>query len=151
MAAAATDLIVECRSCHARNRVSKGGAANRLPVCGRCGKPLILPDAKPVLVTDANFAEVVGNSTMPVLLDMWAAWCGPCRMIAPVIEELAAELNGRLIVGKCDVDANPSTASRFRVQSIPTLLIPKDGREMERIVGLQSKTAIIQHLKPYIT
>jgi len=87
---------------------------------------------------------------MPVLLDLWAAWCGPCRMIAPVIEQIAAEFSGRALVGKLDVDANPRTASRFSVQSIPTLLILKDGREVDRLIGAQGKQTILQHLQRFI-
>ena len=85
-----------------------------------------------------------------MLLDMWAAWCGPCRMIAPVIEQVAAELSGRVLVGKLDVDANPKTAAQFRVQSIPTLLILQDGREVDRIVGAAGKAAILQRLQQFI-
>jgi thioredoxin 1 len=103
-----------------------------------------------LVVTDANFAGIVESSSLPVLLDMWAAWCGPCRMIAPTVEQLAGELAGRVLVGKLDVDANQRTAARFRVQSIPTLLILKDGREVGRIVGVQSKEAIIRQLQPFI-
>ena len=85
-----------------------------------------------------------------MLLDMWAAWCGPCRMIAPVIEQVAAELSGRVLVGKLDVDANPKTAAQFRVQSIPTLLILKNGSEVDRIVGAAGKAAILQRLQQFI-
>ena len=81
---------------------------------------------------------------------MWAAWCGPCRMIAPVIEQLAAELSGRVLVGKLDVDANPQTAAQFRVQSIPTLLILQNGREVDRIVGAAGKAAMLQRLQRFI-
>ena len=87
------------------------------------------------------------KSPLTVLLDMWAAWCGPCRMIAPTIETLAKDLAGRVLVGKMDVDANPRTSARFGVQSIPTLLILKGGREVDRIVGVQSKEAISGRLK----
>lgn len=78
---------------------------------------------------------------------MWAAWCGPCRMVAPTVEALAKELAGRVVVAKMDVDANPRTSSRFGVQSIPTLLILKNGREAERIVGVQTKEAIMRRLQ----
>ena len=104
-------------------------------------------DNKPVTVTDATFAAEVERSPLPVLLDMWAPWCGPCRMVGPVVEELAKEMAGRVRVAKLNVDENPATAARFHVQSIPTLLVLKDGREIERIVGAQSKAAIVQRLQ----
>jgi len=102
---------------------------------------------KPVKVTDANFAAEVERSPLPVLLDMWAPWCGPCGMLAPVIEELAAEMAGRVRVAKLNVDENPATAARFGVQSIPTLLLLKGGRELDRIVGVQPKAVIVQRIE----
>ena len=93
-------------------------------------------------VTDATFATDVERSPLPVLVDAWAPWCGPCRMIAPVIDELAAELAGRLRVVKLNVDDNPQTASRFNLRSIPTLLVLKDGREVDRLVGVRPKQEI---------
>ena len=102
---------------------------------------------KPVTVTDATFAAEVERSPLPVLLDMWAPWCGPCRMVGPVVEESAEEMAGRVRVAKLNVDENPATAARFHVQSIPTLLVLKDGREIERIVGVQPKSAIVQRLQ----
>ena len=98
-------------------------------------------------VTDATFSAEVEHSPLPVLLDLWAPWCGPCRMVAPVVEELAKEMAGRVRVAKLNVDENPVTASRFHVQSIPTLLVLKGGREMERIVGAQPKSEIVQRLQ----
>jgi thioredoxin 2 len=116
------------------------------PVCGRC-KTALPFENKPVKVTDANFAAEIERSPLPVLLDMWAPWCGPCGMVAPVIEELAAEMAGRVRVAKLNVDENPATAARFGVQSIPTLLLLKGGRELDRIVGVQSKAAIVQRIE----
>jgi thioredoxin len=104
-------------------------------------------ETKPVTITDATFAAEVERSPMPVLLDMWAPWCGPCRMVAPVIEELASEMAGRVRVAKLNVDENPATAARFHVQSIPTLLVLRGGREVDRIVGVQPKAAIVQRLE----
>jgi thioredoxin 2 len=116
------------------------------PVCGRC-KTALPFENKPVKVTDANFAVEVERSPLLVLLDMWAPWCGPCGMVAPVIEELAAEMAGRVRVAKLNVDENPATAARFGVQSIPTLLLLKGGRELDRIVGVQPKAAIVQRIE----
>ena len=139
--------LIRCPSCGATNRVPLEKIAQRLkPICGRCKTPLSA-EAKPVTITDATFAAEVERSPMPVLLDMWAPWCGPCHMVAPVIEELAAEMAGRVRVAKLNVDENPATAARFRVQSIPTLLVLREGREIDRIVGLQPKAVIVERLQ----
>jgi thioredoxin 2 len=139
--------LIRCPSCGATNRVPPEKVARGLkPVCGRCKTPLPV-DSRPVTVTDATFATEVERSPLPVLLDMWAPWCGPCRMVAPVVEELAREMAGRVRVAKLNVDENPATAARFNVMSIPTLLVLKGGREMERIVGVQPKTEILRRLE----
>jgi thioredoxin 2 len=139
--------LVRCPSCGATNRVPLEKIGKGLqPVCGRC-KTALPFENRPVKVTDANFAAEVEGSPLPVLLDMWAPWCGPCVMVAPVIEELAAKMAGRVRVAKLNVDENPATAARFGVQSIPTLLLLKGGRELDRIVGVQSKAAIVQRIE----
>jgi thioredoxin 1 len=103
-------------------------------------------------LTDGNFAESVIQSPKPVLVDFWAEWCGPCRMIAPTVEELATDYAGRVTVGKLNVDANPATAGQYGVRSIPTLLLFKGGEVVESVVGLADKgrlEAIIdKHLEP---
>jgi thioredoxin len=101
-------------------------------------------------VTDANFAQEVERSPLPVLLDMWAPWCGPCRMIAPTIEQLASELAGRVRVAKLNTDENPMIGSRFNVRSIPTLLVLKDGKEIDRLVGALPKQEILRKLQAVI-
>ena len=134
---------IRCLSCAAINRVPRDKLARGLvPKCGRCKQALPSGPVGPLVVTDATFAAEVESSPLPVLVDAWAAWCGPCRTIAPAIEELAAELAGRVRVAKLNVDENPATASRFDIRSIPTLLVIAGGREVDRMVGALPKQAI---------
>jgi thioredoxin 2 len=141
-------VTIPCLSCGATNRVPQEKLAQGLkPNCGRCKQPLPEAAAAPLVVTDATFAAEVERSPVPVLVDAWAAWCGPCRTIAPAIDELAAELAGRVRVAKLNVDENPATASRFDIRSIPTLLVIAGGREVDRIVGAQPKQAIRARLE----
>jgi len=143
--------LIRCPACGARNRVPGDKVARGLrPRCGRCRTPLAPAGDGPVTVTDATFAAEVERSPLPVLLDAWAPWCGPCKMIAPVIEELAAEMSGRVRVGKLNVDENPATAARFNLRSIPTLLLLERGREIDRVIGVQPKAEILRRLKPLV-
>jgi thioredoxin 2 len=146
-----TDVAnVRCSSCGAVNRVARDKLAQGLqPKCGRCKQPLPRTATAPVIVTDATFAAEVERSPLPVLVDAWAAWCGPCRTIAPAIDELAAELAGKVLVAKLNVDENPATASRFDIRSIPTLLVIAGGREVDRLVGAQPKQAIRARLERF--
>ncbi|GAA2546925.1 thioredoxin [Mycolicibacterium diernhoferi] len=98
------------------------------------------------VVTDDSFSQDVLTSSTPVLVDFWATWCGPCKMIAPVLEEIAAEKAGELKVVKLDVDANPATARDFQVVSIPTLILFKDGQPVKRIVGAKGKAALLREI-----
>jgi thioredoxin 1 len=105
--------------------------------------------AKPVPVSDATFEQEVLKADKPVLVDFWATWCGPCRMIAPVLEELAAEKGDQLKIAKLDVDANPVSAGRFGVRAIPTMIVFKDGREAQRLVGYMPKDRLLQQISQY--
>jgi thioredoxin 1 len=104
---------------------------------------------EPVHLTDADFDETVKNNKV-ALIDFWAGWCGPCRALAPTIEELARDYNGKVLVGKLDVDENHKTAECFHVYSIPTMIVFKDGCEVERLVGLCAKNRIEDTLKKHL-
>jgi thioredoxin len=147
--------ITDCRKCGAKNRVDENKLASSEAVCGRCGEKLEAGsaggagayDAKPTVITDQTFErEVMQEKGRPVLVDAWAPWCPPCRMIAPAIDQLAAESQGRYKISKLNVDENPLTASRYQIASIPTLLIFKNGQLVDRLIGLQSKPAIAERL-----
>jgi thioredoxin 2 len=134
---------LRCAHCGKANRIrpSERGA----PHCGACGNPL------PWLVsaTDPSFA-IETRTQLPVLVDLWATWCGPCRFVGPIVEALAAEYAGRLKVVKVNVDESPSTAARFDAKSIPTLLVLRDGQPVERIVGALPKDALTARLLPHL-
>ena len=143
-----------CPQCGAKNRVDEHASLDKQPICGRCGTKLTPPtsgtatDGKPQIVTDTTFAHdvVAASSSRPVLVDAWAEWCGPCRMVAPVLDQLAAESGGRYKIAKLNVDENPRTAAQFNIRSIPTLLIFKNGKLVDQIVGAVPKQAIAARL-----
>lgn len=135
--------IITCPTCAARNRV--GAIAQGVPRCPRCKSQLPwVVDADGGTFTDETTASV------PVVVDFWAAWCGPCRMISPVLEDLAKSHAGHLKVVKVDVDANPELAQRFGAQSIPLLVVIRDGQEVDRIVGAMPRAALEQRLAPIL-
>jgi len=147
----ADPLMIRCPVCAATNRVPREKVEQGLrPKCGRC-KNVLPIELKPLTVTDATFAADVEGSQLPVLVDAWAVWCGPCRMIEPIVEELANEMVGRARIAKLNVDENPITASRFGLRSIPTLLVIKGGQEVDRILGAQPKTEILKRLERVTT
>jgi thioredoxin len=141
-----------CPNCGTKNRVNETVALAHKPVCGKCGASLNdrsgANPAKPQVVTDSSFATDVidASSGKPVLVDAWAEWCGPCRMLAPVLDQLAAESKGRYQIAKLNVDENPRTAAQFNIRSIPTLLIFKNGKLVDQIVGAQPKQVIAARL-----
>lgn len=104
---------------------------------------------KPTQINDANFEQEVLKSDKPVLVDFWATWCGPCRMVAPVLEELGAE-HETFKIAKLDIDANPITPGRFSVRAIPTMILFKDGKEAQRVVGYQPKERLLQQLQQHL-
>jgi thioredoxin 1 len=106
--------------------------------------------AEPFEVTDETFEEQVIQATEPTLVDLWAAWCGPCRMVAPIVEQIAEEYDGRLRVAKLNVDDNQETPARYGIRGIPTLLLFKDGEEVARVVGFRQKDELVETLLPHL-
>lgn len=142
--------VIRCFACGSLNRVQpEKMRQGRKPICAMC-KAALESDGKPLTVTDSTFADQVEHSSLPVLVDLWAPWCGPCRMVAPILEEVASEMAGSIRVAKLNVDENPQTAARFKVQGIPTLLAIKDGREVDRMVGVQPKAEIVRRLRQLV-
>jgi thioredoxin len=155
--------IVACPNCGAKNRVNERVAADRQAVCGKCGTKLPAPSeasssasadavtpGKPIEVTDANFDQVLADAgDKPVLVDCWAEWCPPCRALGPTIAKLAAESNGRWVIGKLDTMTNPKTAARFDVSRIPIMHIFKRGQHVDQLLGAQPKQVIEATLKKH--
>ncbi len=101
-------------------------------------------------LTESTFDEEVASSTEPVLVDFWAEWCGPCKMVAPILEEIATEQAGKVRVAKVNVDKNPGLATKFNVMSIPTMIVFKDGQEAQRLIGARGKPQLLEDLTPYL-
>ena len=132
-------LILPCSKCGAKNRVPVS-RIDETPKCGKCGA--ILPIeifSQPVNVTDSTFDREVLASTLPVLVDCWAPWCGPCRAVGPVLDDLAAKYRARLKIAKLNVDNNPGIGSRYSISSIPTMFLVKNGRIIDRLTGALPK------------
>jgi thioredoxin 2 len=140
-----SERLIKCPACGTTNRLPQVAPGRKI-ICGKCKTRI----ESPVEVTDTSFAEQIERSSTPVLLDLWAEWCGPCHMLAPTIDQIASELAGRVKVAKLNIDENPNTAARFGVRSIPTLLVLRDGKEVDRLVGVQPKQEIVRRLEKVI-
>lgn len=137
---------IACPACGASNRLSES-RLNDAPKCGKCAAALF--SSHPIAVTDANFDKIVGGTDLPVVVDCWASWCGPCMRFAPVFEDAAAKLEPRVRLAKLDTEANQATAARLGIRSIPTLILFKGGKETARISGAMPLEPFIEWVKQH--
>jgi thioredoxin 2 len=125
-------VTVSCQFCLTLNRVDVSRISHS-PKCGDCGRPILLD--RPVRITDDDFQPVIKGSDVPVMVDFYADWCGPCKIMAPILDDFAYSHIGEALVAKLDTDLNPKTAQAFDIRSIPTLIIFKNGKELDRRTG----------------
>jgi len=137
-------LTLRCQFCMTWNRIDAARAADR-PKCGSCGKPMLLD--RPVKLDDDTFERTIAESDLPVLVDFYADWCGPCKMMAPFVDELAAQYQGQALVAKLDTDRAPTATQPFGIRGIPTTIVFKGGKEFARKVGAAPKAALEDLLK----
>jgi thioredoxin 2 len=130
--ATAQKLTIRCQFCEAWNRID-AGKVTAGPKCGKCAKPILLE--RPVLLTDDTFTRTINESDVPVAVDFYADWCGPCRMMAPAVDALAAHLQGKALIGKLNTDVSSRTASGFNIRGIPTTIVFRGGKEVARQSG----------------
>lgn len=136
-------IVLTCAHCGTPNRLPESRLAES-PSCGRCHQPVLEPS--PLVATDANLDQLLGRNDLPVLIDCWAAWCGPCRQFAPTFERASAQFQTQIRFAKLDTEANRASAARLRIQSIPTLVLFAQGREIARQSGAMSYQQLTQWL-----
>jgi len=140
------NIILKCDRCGTKNRIPVT-RIHEGPICGKCKSPLKAGGpGTPIDVTDKTFNTEVISYPGVVLVDCWAPWCGPCRMVAPVLDQIAEEYSGRVKIAKLNVDENPKTSSQYGIQNIPTMLIFRNGNQVEKLVGALPKQEIERHL-----
>ena len=130
---------VACPFCETLNRVDMGRVADH-PKCGNCGKPILLD--RPIAISDAVFDKVTSETTVPVVVDFWAEWCPPCKILAPLLDDVAQRRAGQILFTKLDTDHNPRTGPRFGIRGIPTLIAFRNGKEVARRVGAMPRAEL---------
>jgi thioredoxin 2 len=141
-------VFIQCAYCSTRNRVPAYRIQDKA-LCGKCHRPITNGpySSKSVKVTDASFAGEVLNHNGPVLVDFWAPWCGPCKMVSPILDQLASEYSGRVKIAKLNVDENPVVASQYGIRSIPSLIFFKNGKIVNTLMGAQPKAELQRHIQ----
>jgi thioredoxin 2 len=140
---AAKHLTLRCQFCETCNRIAAARAADR-PKCGKCGKPMLLD--RPFALNEETFARTIEGAEVPVLVDFYADWCGPCKVMAPAVDEIAATYQGRALVAKLDTDRAQQTSSSFNIRGIPTTIVFKGGKEVARQTGAVPKPLLAKML-----
>ena len=140
----ATRVTVRCQFCHTWNRVDATRVSDR-PKCGKCARPMLLD--RPVALTEETFERTIRESEVPVLVDFYADWCGPCKMMAPAVDEVAAAYQGRALVGKLNTDLAPDTSTALGIRGIPTVIVYRGGKEVARQTGAVPKVKLEELLK----
>ena len=138
-----TAVHIVCPNCNGINRVPASRLGDK-PVCGKCHSPVL--DGKPVNLSGLNFDRFIGRNDLPVVVDFWAAWCGPCKMMAPVFSQVSSEMASRMRFAKVDTEQSQDIAARYNIRSIPTMILFKNGRELDRVAGAMDQRGLKQWL-----
>ncbi len=139
-------ILLKCRSCGAKNRVQLDLLSSILR-CGKCKAQLVVPDRTVDITSEQDLAREVLEETIPTAVDFWAPWCGPCSMMGPLLNEIAGNYAGRIKIAKVNSDDNPDLAARHGVQGIPTLILFRDGKEVDRLIGAAPRDRVLNFLR----
>jgi thioredoxin 2 len=139
------ETILRCRNCGTKNRI-KLDKLSSFPICGRCKGQIEVPSS-PVNIGEKDLNREVLRETLPTAVDFWAPWCGPCRMMGPILDDIARSYTGRIKVVKINSDENPGISTKYGIQGIPTLILFRDGKEVDRLVGAAPKEHILRFLR----